>query len=149
MCPPERTNHGSPRVASTLMNKLFSFIWMLAGLLVPAVVSSSPIGPITNLAVSETGIGPTEEACAAFTVTPNQARAFLDRAVIVSGRQQHDFFLHGSCAARGTLETRYGTWRWEIRNMGTGSIEADSGEIFFLGDPALMSPLSIQFDERH
>lgn len=128
--------------ASGHMTKHLACFGLLAGLLVPAVVSSSPIGPITRIVVTENGIGPEEEACAAFAVTPDQVRAFLDKAVLVSGRQQHDFFLHGPCSARGTLETRYDTWCWEIRSMGTGSITATNGDTFLLGDPEQESSLA-------
>lgn len=62
--------------------------------------------------------------------------------MLVSGRQQHDSFLHGPCAARGTLKNRYDTWHWEIRNLGTGSITAMNGEVFLLGDPSQESTLA-------
>jgi hypothetical protein len=124
------------------MTKYLACFGFLAGLLVPAVASSSPIGPITRIDVAENGIGPEKEACAAFAVTPDQVRAFLDKAVLISGRQQHDFFLHGPCSARGTLETRYDTWHWEIRSMGTGSITATNGDTFLLGDPEQESSLA-------
>ena len=128
--------------ASGHMSKYLACLGLLAGLLVPAVASSSPIGPITRINVAENGIGPEQEACAAFVVTQDQVRAFLDKAVLISGSQQHDFFLHGPCSARGTLETRYDTWHWEIRSMGTGSITASNGDTFFLGDPEQESSLA-------
>lgn len=110
--------------------------------LVPAMVFSTPIGSITGIVVTENGIGPATEGCQAFAVTPRQVRAFFDKAILISGRQQHDSFLYGPCAARGTLKNRYDTWQWEIRNLGTGSITATNGEVFLLGDPSQESSLA-------
>lgn len=89
----------------------------------------------------ESGTGPRSENCDSFIVTPAKVQAFLDRAVLISGRQQHDFFLHGPCSARGTVKSRYDIWQWELRNMGTGTITATNGETFLLGDPAQESSL--------
>jgi len=123
------------------MSKYIAYFWLLAGLLSPTVAWSSPIGPITKIVIAENGLGPKGEACAAFAITQEQAQAFFDEAVLVSGSQQHDFFLYGPCSARGTLETRYGIWQWEIRSMGTGSITATNGDVFLLGDPEQESVL--------
>lgn len=128
------------------MRKHLAHLLMLAGLLVPAVSSSSPIGPITEITVTESGIGPGQEDCASFAVTQDQARAFFDKAVLISGSQQHDFFLYGPCSARGTLKTRYDTWQWEIRNMGTATITTANGHTFLLGDPEQESSLA---DDGH
>jgi hypothetical protein len=107
-----------------------------------AAASSTPVGAITEIVVLENGVGPKSEGCSSFVVTQTQARAFFDRAVLLSGSQRHDFFLHGPCSARGTFKSRYDTWQWEIRNMGTGSITATSGDTFLLGDPAQESSLA-------
>ena len=100
-----------------------------------ASASSTPVGAITEIVVEENGLGPRSEGCASFVVTLDQARRFFDQAVLISGRQQHDFFLHGPCYARGTFKSRYGKWQWEIRSMGTGTITATNGDIFVLGNP--------------
>lgn len=128
------------------MTKHPMYLGLLAGLLFPALALPSPIGPITKITVTEMGLGPKSEGCATFAVTQNHARAFFDKAVLISGRQQHDFFLHGPCAARGTLETRYDTWHWEIRSMGTGSVTATNGDTFLLADPEQESSLA---DDSH
>ncbi len=112
--------------------------------LLPIAGSASPVGPLTKVTVTANGIGP--EGCATFTLTPVQVRAFFDKAVLISGRQQHDFFLHGPCSSRGTLETRYDTWQWEIRNMGTATITATNGDVFLLGNPEQESSLE---DDGH
>ncbi len=129
------------------MNKDFGIAptLVITGLLlclIPAIGFSTPIGPITKIVITENGIGPETEDCLSFVVTPKQVLAFFDKAILISGRQQHDFFLYGSCVARGTLENRYDTWQWEIRNLGTGSITATNGEVFLLGDPSQESSLA-------
>lgn len=116
---------------------------LLAAMFVlPAAAGASPIGPILELEVTQDGIGPQADGCGAFRVTPQQARAFFDRAIVTTMRQQHDTFLWGSCTARGTLTTRLGPWDWEIRNLGTGSVQAVTGEVFLLADPTQESLLS-------
>lgn len=111
------------------------FALALPLLLLPALSLSTPVGPITQIIVEENRIGPVSEGCGKFVITRAQARIFFSKAILISGRQQHDFFLYGPCAARGTFKTRYDTWQWEIRSLGTGSITATNGDTFFLGDP--------------
>ena len=121
--------------------RLFQLLTLSAALVTP-VASPTPIGTITDITVAVNGIGPRSQDCGSFVVTPPQVQAFLSRAVLLSGRQVHDFFLYGPCSARGTVRSRYDTWQWEIRNMGTGSITATNGDTFLLGDPAQESSLA-------
>lgn len=107
-----------------------------------APAPSSPVGAIAEIVVVETGIGPQAENCGSFVVAPAEVRAFLERSVVISGRQQHDYFLFGPCSARGTFKSRYDTWQWEMRNLGTGSITATNGDTFLVGDPAQESSLA-------
>src|SRR5690606_10008570 len=92
--------------------------------------AASPVGEISELTLSQTGIGPANESCEDFVPSLAQVQAFLDKAVVTSARQQHDFFLYGPCAARGGFRTRYDLWSWEMRNLGTGSITATNGDTF-------------------
>lgn len=115
---------------------------MVALALFSSPASSSPVGPITEMVVAQSGIGPQAENCSAFLVTPAEAQAFFDRAVVISSRQQHDYFLFGPCSASGTFKSRYDTWQWSIRNLGTGSITATNGDTVLLGDPGQESSLA-------
>jgi hypothetical protein len=124
------------------MIKISAYAWLFAALLLPAASSAGPIGPVTKIVVTQRGFDPTGEMCASFSLTDRQIRAFFARAVVISAAQEHDNFNHGPCWVRGTLETRYDTWQWEIRNMGTGSVTATSGDIFLLGDPKQESSLA-------
>lgn len=103
---------------------------------------SAPVVPIARIVVEENGIGPKAEGCSSFAMTEKTARAFFDKAILISGRQQHDYFLHGPCSARGTFQSRYGTWKWEIRNLGTATITATDGAVFLLADPDQESSLA-------
>lgn len=108
----------------------------------PVASLASPIGPVSEIRVLEQGIGPQEEGCAGFSISPAQVQAFLSQAVLLSARQQHDFFLYGPCSTRGTLQNRYGQWRWVIRNLGTATLTSSHGDSFLLGDPTQQSDLS-------
>jgi hypothetical protein len=39
------------------------------------------------------------------------------------------------------LRSRYDTWHWEIRSLGTATLQATNGEVFVLGNPAQESGL--------
>lgn len=124
------------------MTKYLSYLALLSGLLFSGPAFCSPVGPITRIVVAETGVGPKNEGCARFAVTPREVQDFFEKAVLISGRQQHDFFLHGPCVSRGTFETRYDRWQWEMRRLGTGSITATNGDTFLLADPEHASSLA-------
>jgi hypothetical protein len=113
----------------------------LTALLLPAARAAGPIGPITRITITANAVGPESEGCASFVLTGAQVRAFFDRAILISGSQRHDFFLHGSCSAQGTAQTHLDTWKWEIRSLGTATITATNGETYFLGDPGQESSL--------
>lgn len=92
--------------------------------------------------MQEQGIGPPSEGCAKSVISQAQVQSFFARAVLISARQQHDFFLYGPCIARGTLESRYGQWHWVIRNLGTATLTASNGDTFLLSAPDQESDLS-------
>ena len=97
---------------------------------------ATPIGEISRIEVRATGQGPEAEACSRFRPDAAQVREFLERAIVISGRQEHGFFNHGPCWARGTLTNAFDHWEWEMRDMGTGLVRATNGEVILLGDPA-------------
>ncbi|WP_339409241.1 hypothetical protein [Pseudomonas sp. EA_35y_Pfl2_R5] len=117
------------------MNKKILHLLLIVELIFPALSLASPIGVITNISIMESGIGPKNEGCAAFVMTADEVHVFFNKTVLISGRQEHDFFLYGPCSIRGTLSTRYDTWQWQIRNLGTGTITASNGDTFSFGNP--------------
>jgi len=123
------------------MGKSSVCVLLLFGFLLPAAGAASPIGPITKITITANAIGPESEGCADYVLTKEQVRAFFDKAILISGSQQHDFFMYGSCSAQGTVKTRYDTWKWEIRSLGTATITATNGEIFRLANPGQESSL--------
>ncbi len=101
-----------------------------------------PVGAISAVVVGERGSDVPGESCS-FALSPSEVRAFFRRAVLITPRQEHDFYLHGPCYVRGTLSTKYETWHWEIRNLGTATITSASGDdIFFVADPGQESSLA-------
>lgn len=117
------------------------FKLLAASLVVASAGTATPFGDITDVVVAANRIGPPSQDCDSFALTPAQARAYFERAIVVSGAQAHDFFLHGPCAARGTFRNRYDLWQWEISDSGTATVTATNGETFRLADPAEQSPL--------
>lgn len=125
----------------TLPAAAFACLLLVIGLLLPTARAASPIGSITKVTITANAIGPRSDGCDAYVLTEEQVRAFLHKAILISGSQQHDFFMLGSCYAQGTVKTRYDTWKWEIRSLGTATITATNGEIFHLADPGQESSL--------
>lgn len=104
--------------------------------------AGNPVGEISNVVVFQKGQGPRANGCDKFDVDASFVQSFFERAVVITGRQQHDNFLFGPCYANGTLESQYGHWRWELRNLGTGTLESVTGEFLIFADPQQQSPLS-------
>jgi len=101
----------------------------------------SLIGPVSDIVVIEDGLGPEQENCQSFKVNEAMVTDFLRHAVLITHRQEHDWYLYGPCQAHGTLSTRYGEWQWQLLNLGTARITAVTGETFVLGDPREESSL--------
>lgn len=119
----------------------FACLLLVVGLLLPVARAANPIGSITEVTITANAIGPKSDACDTYVLTREQVRAFFHKAILISGSQQHDFFMLGSCYAQGTVKTRYDTWKWEIRSLGTATITATNGDTFRLADPGQESSL--------
>lgn len=115
----------------------------MVSLPVASAVAQSPIGKIDDVVVLEAGQGPEKDGCDRFRPTADDVRRFFERSIVISGRQQHDFFDHGPCHARGTLITAFGDWAWEMRDLGTGELRSITDEVFLVGDPSQQSPLGV------
>lgn len=101
------------------------------------------IGPVEQIEVIEIGQGPNTalDNCKDYNVSAEEVADFLRHAIVITHRQEHDWYLYGPCYATGTLTSRYGQWQWLLRNMGTGWLTAVTGETFVLGDPRQDSSL--------
>jgi hypothetical protein len=101
------------------------------------------IGPVEQIEVLEIGQGPNTavDSCQEYSVTAEEVADFLRHAIVITQRQEHDWYLYGPCYATGTLSSRYGQWHWLLRNMGTDWLTAVTGETFVLADPRQESSL--------
>ncbi|XLY90402.1 hypothetical protein ACK8QS_13500 [Ectopseudomonas mendocina] len=99
---------------------------------------------VSDIEVSEDGLGPARENCQSFKVSAAMVADFLRHAILITNRQEHDWYLHGPCQAHGTLSTRHGEWQWQLLNLGTARITAATGEQFTLADPREESSLAEQ-----
>ena len=101
------------------------------------------IGPVEQIEVLEIGQGPNTavDRCEEHSVSAEEVADFLRHAIVITNRQEHDWYLYGPCYATGTLTSRYGQWHWLLRNMGTGWVTAVTGETLVLGDPRQESSL--------
>ena len=114
-----------------------------SGCLPSCATYSGPVGAISNIVVGEAGSDSRNESCNGFSVSAADAKQFFRRAVLITPRQEHDFYLHGPCYVRGTLSTKYETWHWEIRNLGTARLTSEAGDdTFLLADPRHESSLA-------
>lgn len=106
------------------------------------------IGPVSAIVVTGDAQGPATDDCGSYRVTPAMVEAFFHHAMLLTRAQLHDDFALGACYAQGSLQTRHGRWQWELRNLGTGTLTAVTGEVFVLGDPRQASPLGVDGRER-
>lgn len=104
------------------------------------------IGPVERIEVLEVGQGPNAagDNCKDYSVSAEEVADFLRHAIVITNRQEHDWYLYGPCYATGTLTSRYGEWQWLLRNMGTGWLTAVTGETFVLADPRQESSLDAE-----
>lgn len=104
------------------------------------------IGPVQRIEVLEIGQGPNTavDSCKDYSMSAEEVADFLRHAIVITNRQEHDWYLYGPCHASGTLTTRYGEWQWLLRNMGTGWLTAVTGETFVLADPRQESSLEAE-----
>ncbi|CAM3984077.1 hypothetical protein [Ectopseudomonas alcaliphila] len=114
---------------------------LLATATASAETIPSLIGPVSHIVVIEDGLGPEQENCQNFKVSEAMVADFLRHAILITHRQEHDWYLYGPCQAHGTLSTRYGEWQWQLLNLGTARITAVTGESFMLADPREESSL--------
>lgn len=122
--------------------RILGFGLLLATSIANAEAIPSAIGPVSDIEVIEDGLGPARENCQNFKVSAAMVADFLRHAILITHRQEHDWYLYGPCQASGTPSTRYGEWQWRLLNLGTARITAATGEQFTLADPRMESSLA-------
>ena len=113
-------------------------IWALA--LAPTLAWASPIGEISDVKIKAPSTK-VEAQCRDFKPNKAQVQAFFKRAILITPRQEHDYFLYGPCTAEGTFKTRYGHWEWKMRNGGTAYVEDVMGNLYTFAYPKQQSGL--------
>ena len=127
-------------------SRLIGHSLLLLGVLLLGACATrpGPLGALSDIVVTSSGVDNERDAilCGEFKPDAAQVRAFFRNAVLITPRQEHDFFLHGPCYVRGTLTTRYDSWHWELRNGGTAQVTSAAGDdSFLLADPREESSL--------
>ena len=114
-------------------------LWLLS--LLPSLALASPLGAISDITIQAPDAKVAPE-CAYFKPSRADVQAFFKRAVLITSRQEHDYFLHGPCTADGTSKTRYEQWEWRMRNMGTAYVVDTLGNAYIFADPKQESSLA-------
>ncbi len=117
---------------------MLRLLFMLA--LLPTVALASPIGTISDVKIKAPS-AKVEAQCRDYKPNKAQVLAFFKRAILITPRQEHDYFLYGPCTAEGSFKTRYGHWEWKMRNGGTAYVEDVMGNVYIFADPKQESGL--------
>jgi hypothetical protein len=115
------------------MNRAFvalSTVVLLAG------ASGPHLGEATDVVVTGTGMAwadnpSSRHECESFRLSAEQARAFLNRSIIVTGMEIHDLYYESPCFVRGTAKFRGYSATWKIYKLGIGYVELAGGEYKF------------------
>ena len=114
---------------------------LLPLMMLPSLALASPLGAISDIKIKAPN-GQVAAECASFKPSRAEVQAFFKRAVLITPRQEHDYFLHGPCTAEGTFKTRYGEWQWTLRNMGTAYVVDVLDNAYIFADPKQESSLA-------
>jgi hypothetical protein len=98
--------------------------------------SGPHLGEATEVVVTGTGMAWADEqmfqhGCETFRLSAEQARAFLNRAIIVTGMEIHDLYDESPCFVKGTAKFRGQSATWKIYKLGIGYVELVDTEYKF------------------
>ena len=101
-----------------------------------AGASGPHLGEATDVVVTGTGMAWADEpisqhGCETFRLSAEQARAFLNRAIIVTGMEIHDLYDESPCFVKGTAKFRGWSATWKIYKFGIGYVELVDTEYKF------------------
>ena len=114
--------------------------WLFVLAFLPTLALASPIGNISDVKIKAPP-AKVEAQCRDYKPSKAQVQAFFKRAILITPRQEHDYFLYGPCTAEGSFKTRYGHWEWKMRNGGTAYVEDVMGNLYTFADPKQESGL--------
>lgn len=109
---------GSMKLIQAAVVGIAGIAWQIA-----AVAAGPSLGLPEKVRITEQGADQSGDWCSTFNVSPRAAASLLARARIVSLRELHDHFDSAPCYVRGTAMFGGEAVRWELRALGTGSIE--------------------------
>ena len=109
--------------------------WLFVLAFLPTLALASPIGNISDVKIKAPP-AKVEAQCRDYKPSKAQVQAFFKRAILITPRQEHDYFLYGPCTAEGSFKTRYGHWEWKMRNGGTAYVEDVMGNLYIFADPS-------------
>lgn len=100
-------------------------IWAVAACLGLQACASGPhLGKPQSILVTKTGVDSEKDAslCGNFRLSSAQVEKFLNRAVIITPFELHDYYDIAPCYVRGTVIFRGSSAEWEIRAGGTATV---------------------------
>ena len=114
-----------------------SLVCSVSTLLLLGCSTGPHLGKVTNVVVGELTIANSEDAgiCSGFKLTPREARAFLNRAILVTPLDLHHGYYTSPCSIRGTAEFRGRPGSWEIGVLGTGVVILQGEFRYVIADP--------------
>ncbi|MDR0781193.1 MAG: hypothetical protein LBF16_10940 [Pseudomonadales bacterium] len=119
------------------------YLLIFAGFLLSDSALPSPtLGEPQDIVVTATGSEPNNPLSCKFSLTPRQVQAFLQKAIIITPRENHDNFYYGPCYVSGTATIRGNPVTWEIRSLGTGHITFYEEYTFMIADPKMRYEMS-------
>jgi hypothetical protein len=114
-----------------------SLVCFVSTLLLLGCSTGPHLGEVTSVVVGELTVANSEDAsaCSRFKLGAREARAFLNRAILVTPLDLHHGYSTSPCSIKGTAEFRGRPGSWEIGVFGTGVITLQEEFRYVIADP--------------
>jgi len=86
-----------------------------------------------NISQFGTDDAPSSDLCHNFILSVTAIKEVFSVSKILSMKDIHDKYELLPCWIRGTIESRQGQYKWEIRAGGTGELTLPNGEVVLFG----------------
>ena len=110
-----------------------SLVCSVSTLLLLGCAGGPHLGKVTNVVVGELIVA--DPACSSFKLSPREARAFLNRAILVTPLDLHHGYYTSPCSIKGTAEFRGRPGSWAIGVSGTGIVTLQGEFRYVIADP--------------
>lgn len=113
-----------------------SVVW-LASLLLLGCSTGPHLGSVTNVVVGELTIANSQDSrlCGDFNLSARDARAFLNRALLVTPVDLHHGYYTSPCSIKGTADFAGRPGVWEIGVSETGAVTLEEDFRYVIADP--------------